>query len=234
MTPGRGFSRRRIPSRFPAPTKVSRHTPNQLESGLIRGCRCEKATVESGQGSEVRGGPRTGSTWPGVGDDRVARQTVCMLPRRASPRLSQGKVPGTERIDAAPAAASSGRSGSSVIFFELAGGPSQHDTYDPKPHAPAEIRGIYGLAKTKLPGVVLSDRMARQAKLMDKMAVIRSMHSSLGNRSQTNLPRSFGPASSHPRRPEIDRRVDLNQASVFARSCPETCRRSRPGSRCRR
>jgi len=66
--------------------------------------------------------------------------------------------------------------GTSVIFIELAGGPSQNDTYDPKPLAPAEFRGIFDVAKTKLPGVVLSDRMAEQAKVMDKLAVVRSMH----------------------------------------------------------
>lgn len=78
-------------------------------------------------------------------------------------------------------AAESRPRGTSVIFVELAGGPSQHDTYDPKPLASAEVRGLYGVARTPLPGVVLSDRMSRQARVMDKLAVIRSMHHASGS-----------------------------------------------------
>ena len=69
----------------------------------------------------------------------------------------------------------------SVIFVELAGGPPQHETYDPKPHAPSEFRGMYGVAESKIPGVVLSDRMPQQAKVMDKLAIIRSMHHDSGS-----------------------------------------------------
>ncbi len=69
----------------------------------------------------------------------------------------------------------------SVIFFEMAGGPAQHDTYDPKPYAPAEFRGIYNVARTRIPGVVLSEAMSHQAKVMDKLAIIRSMHHNSGS-----------------------------------------------------
>ena len=71
--------------------------------------------------------------------------------------------------------------GTSVIFVELAGGPPQHETYDPKPSAPAEFRGMYGVAKTNVAGVVFSDRMAHQARVMDRLAVIRSMHHDSGS-----------------------------------------------------
>lgn len=69
----------------------------------------------------------------------------------------------------------------SVIFLELAGGPSQHETWDPKPEAPAEYRGMYGVAKTSVPGVYFSDRLPEQAKVMDKLAIIRSMHHDSGS-----------------------------------------------------
>ncbi|MCH7726541.1 MAG: DUF1501 domain-containing protein [Planctomycetes bacterium] len=65
---------------------------------------------------------------------------------------------------------------SSVIFVDLAGGPSQFETYDPKPAAPPEYRGPLGVVSTKLPGVCFSELMIEQAKMADKLAVIRSIH----------------------------------------------------------
>jgi hypothetical protein len=66
----------------------------------------------------------------------------------------------------------------SVIYIELTGGPTHIETYDPKPEAPAEYRGPLGVVKTKLPGVYFSELMAEQAKVADKLAIIRSMHHS--------------------------------------------------------
>ncbi len=62
----------------------------------------------------------------------------------------------------------------SVIFFFLDGGPSQIDTYDPKPDAPAEIRGIYKAIDTKVPGVQFSELMLKQAAVADKICLVRS------------------------------------------------------------
>jgi hypothetical protein len=79
------------------------------------------------------------------------------------------------------ALASTPQPNTSVIFLELAGGPPQHETYDPKPDAPAEYRGIYGTVSTNVPGIHFSDRMPEQAKIMDKLAVIRSIHHNSGS-----------------------------------------------------
>lgn len=62
----------------------------------------------------------------------------------------------------------------SVIFFFLWGGPSHIDTYDPKPEAPEEIRGAFGASQTKVPGFILSSLFPEQAKVADKLSVIRS------------------------------------------------------------
>ena len=64
----------------------------------------------------------------------------------------------------------------SVIFIELAGGPTQFETYDPKPNAPKEYRGAFGVTQTTLPGVFFSEWMPRQAEIADKLAVVRSIH----------------------------------------------------------
>ncbi len=63
-----------------------------------------------------------------------------------------------------------------VIFVELAGGPSQFETYDPKPHAPVEYRGEFGVVATNIPGVMFSELMVQQAKVMDKLSIVRSVH----------------------------------------------------------
>src|SRR6476661_5493303 len=51
----------------------------------------------------------------------------------------------------------------SVVWLWLAGGPSQIETFDPKPDAPAEVRSTTGTAKSKLPGVELGGTFERIA-----------------------------------------------------------------------
>lgn len=68
-----------------------------------------------------------------------------------------------------------------VIYVEMAGGPTQHETYDPKPLAPAEYRGPLNAIDTAIPGVQFSEFMTEQARIIDKLAVIRSMHHTNGS-----------------------------------------------------
>ncbi|MFP6659657.1 MAG: DUF1501 domain-containing protein [Pirellulales bacterium] len=62
-----------------------------------------------------------------------------------------------------------------VIFLYLAGGPPQHETFDPKPDAPAEIRGEFKPIATNIPGIQFCELLPRIARVADKMAVVRSM-----------------------------------------------------------
>jgi hypothetical protein len=55
------------------------------------------------------------------------------------------------------------------------GGPSQLDTFDPKPGAPAEIRGSFRPTQTRVPGIQIGEHFGRLANLTDKLAVIRSL-----------------------------------------------------------
>src|SRR3954452_23105195 len=75
-------------------------------------------------------------------------------------------------------AASEGRpdhlTGKSVIFLFQQGGPSQFETFDPKPDAPEAVRTLTGTTRTALPGVLFGDTMARLAKLADRLTVVRS------------------------------------------------------------
>lgn len=63
----------------------------------------------------------------------------------------------------------------SVIHVYLQGGFAQTDSFDPKPDAPAEYRGILDAIPTSLPGVYFSSHMEQTAKIADKIAVVRSM-----------------------------------------------------------
>jgi len=80
-------------------------------------------------------------------------------------------------------AAENGRSkqDTAIIFLELAGGPAQHETYDPKPNAPSDYRGPLNPIKTAVPGVQFSEFMKEQARVLDKMAIIRSIHHDSGS-----------------------------------------------------
>jgi len=63
----------------------------------------------------------------------------------------------------------------SVILIWMTGGPSHIDTWDPKPNAPLEIRGPFSTIPTALPGVAFCEFLPKQAAMMDRMTVIRSV-----------------------------------------------------------
>ena len=67
-----------------------------------------------------------------------------------------------------------GRSSRSVILIWMHGGPSQLDTFDMKPLAPAEVRGPWKPIPSSLPGLDVCELMPEHAKIMDKCTVIRS------------------------------------------------------------
>ena len=62
------------------------------------------------------------------------------------------------------------------IFLFLVGGPSQLDTFDPKPNAPKEVRGPYKAIQTNVDGIQLSEIFPRTAKMADKFSIVRSMY----------------------------------------------------------
>lgn len=64
----------------------------------------------------------------------------------------------------------------SVILLMLVGGPSQLETWDPKPDAPQEVRGPFDSIDTRLPGVRISEHLPRLAARLDRIALIRSMN----------------------------------------------------------
>ena len=85
-------------------------------------------------------------------------------------------------------------SAKSCIVLFLMGGPPQHSTFDPKPEAPAEVRGEFGAIRSVVPGIDLCELWPRTARLTDRMAILRAMstadnaHSSSGYFMMTGQP----------------------------------------------
>jgi hypothetical protein len=70
----------------------------------------------------------------------------------------------------------------SVILVWLAGGPSHIDMYDLKPQAPSEIRGEFRPIQTNVSGIQISEHLPYQARMMDKLAIVRSaFHTNAGH-----------------------------------------------------
>ncbi len=72
-------------------------------------------------------------------------------------------------------AADAGARCESVIVLWMQGGVSHLDTFDPKPDAPADIRGPFKAIGTNVPGIQLCEHLPRMARVADKIAFIRSM-----------------------------------------------------------
>jgi hypothetical protein len=62
------------------------------------------------------------------------------------------------------------------IMLFLVGGPSQIDTWDPKPNAPAEIRGPFQPISTRVPGYQITEIFPKMAAHADKISLIRSVY----------------------------------------------------------
>ncbi len=97
------------------------------------------------------------------------------------------------RIAQKASMSSFGRARSCILLF-LMGGPSQHSTWDPKPDAPAEVRGEFGPIATTVPGMSISELLPRTALVADKLCILRAVstgdnaHSSSGYYMLTGRP----------------------------------------------
>lgn len=85
-------------------------------------------------------------------------------------------LPGLFQAGAAASRASSppGRAKSCILLF-LSGGASQYETFDPKPDAPADVRGTFGPIRTSVPGVDVCELLPRLARQAHRYALVRSL-----------------------------------------------------------
>lgn len=85
-----------------------------------------------------------------------------------------------------------GRAKSVIVLF-LLGGPPQHETWDPKPDAPTEVRGDLRPIPSAIPGLLVGETMPLTARHVDKLSILRavttgdSSHSSSGYAMTTGV-----------------------------------------------
>lgn len=75
----------------------------------------------------------------------------------------------------------------SCILLLMSGGPSQLETFDPKPEAPEGIRGPLGAIQTSVPGTFISESLPRMAAAADRYSILRSLHHDAAPIHETGL-----------------------------------------------
>lgn len=103
------------------------------------------------------------------------------------PRLLEQRARGSE-----------GGSHRSVILLWMTGGPSQIDTWDPKPERPYNNRGPFSPIQTALPGVLICEHLPKQAAMLDKFTLIRSADATFSNH-EPNMVWQTGHRGAEPR-----------------------------------
>ncbi len=109
------------------------------------------------------------------------------------------------------------------ILIWMDGGPTHFETFDPKPDAPAEIRGEFSPIKTRIPGVYFSQHMTRLAGIADKLAIVRSVCHNQGNHGAGN---HYMMTGSPPRIPVgcgafVSFHPSMGSVAAYERSAPE-------------
>lgn len=106
----------------------------------------------------------------------------------------------------------------SCILIWLDGGPSHLDLFDLKPDAPKEIRGPFSPITTNVGGIEVCEQLPRTAKLMDKVALVRSMTSPLGehNFASHYLLTGYKPnrALTYPSIPSVQKHLSQTRSSI--------------------
>jgi hypothetical protein len=88
-----------------------------------------------------------------------------------------------------------------VILFWMSGGPGHMETWDPKPRAVDQFRGPFGAIQTSVPGIHFGELLPEQAKIADKLAILRGVNHGSGDHTKANhwmLTGFEGPAFNAP------------------------------------
>ncbi len=111
--------------------------------------------------------------------DGQSRRSFLQLGMAGMGSLSLSQILRAKEASAATAGGSGKQN--SVILIWLDGGPSHHDTYDPKPEAPTEYAGIWRPINTCVPGMDITEMFPLQARVADRFSVLRSVHHNTGD-----------------------------------------------------
>lgn len=110
-----------------------------------------------------------------------ARHAGQWITRRRMLQIGGLGLPGLARPATLRGATQGLRPIRSCILLFYYGGPSQLDTWDPKPAAPSGVRGEFRTIATRAPGLRVCEHLPRCANVTDRLAVIRSMHHRMRN-----------------------------------------------------
>jgi uncharacterized protein (DUF1501 family) len=117
------------------------------------------------------------------------------------------------------AAAGEPNSDTAVILLYLHGGPSHLETYDLKPAAPSEYRSVFRPVATRVPGLQLCEHFPRQARIADRLAVVRSVHHTMTSHSDGGIEVTTGktPARPDPTSTSVGAHPDFGHVASKAR-----------------
>ena len=127
-------------------------------------------------------------------NDASTTRPLCHGPatRREFLRVGASALGGLSLADLLAARAAAGTSvvselPTSVILFWMWGGPSQIETFDPKPNAPSEYRGPFRPIATSVPGIEICELFPQLAKIADKYSLIRSLHHEMASHNDGSI-----------------------------------------------
>ncbi len=109
--------------------------------------------------------------------DGTSRRSFLQVGSAAMLGLS---LPSFFRLEANGAVKANDTKINNCITIFLVGSPGQLDTWDMKPDAPAEVRGKFKPTQTNVNGIQICEHFPMMAKMMDKVALIRSLHHRTG------------------------------------------------------
>lgn len=139
----------------------------------------------------------------------VDREGLVVASRRGMLKASLAGIAGLSlpellRSRAAASSRSTGES-KSVILLWMAGGPSHIDTWDPKPDRPYQNRGPFSAIQTALPGVLVCEHLPKQAAMLNRFTVIRSVDARHSNHEPNTVFQTGNLAAAPRVNPEGDR-----------------------------
>lgn len=147
----------------------------------------------------MQGPPPYGEPWDFL--HARAREGVVVAGRRSVLKASLvglGALTLPRLMERRASAGAAERAPKSLILLWMAGGPSHIDTWDPKPDMPREVRGPFGTIPTALTGVRLCEHLPKQAALMDRLTIIRSVDCRFSNH-QPNVVMQTANRAAEPR-----------------------------------
>src|SRR5438309_1743784 len=126
---------------------------------------------------------------PSVSRSALMAHASCPGPmsRRAFVRLGALALGGLTLPQLEAARASHGSRPTSVILFWMWGGPSQFETFDPKPDAPVEYRGPFRPIRTTVPGMDVCELFPRLAEQGRRLALVRSLHHTMSSHNDGSI-----------------------------------------------